>query len=273
MADKIVIGDLGEYRGDDCLTFASGASVVTPSNGTIIDKLITADILYKSGLGNRYIADFSPAGEGGWIFRVEDNRLRFTVFQSDGQVLNVYYNPLVDGTTYCIEAIALSSGTLNLTVNGSMSQAAFDGTNKIPTTGTVVVGNAVEGLTENLDSQLLGIRIDGEFNYNLNGQFGNVSVLDSSGNGNDGTINGATWWKKEIAENYLTTTAYLNARPAVQEVAQEIIVVDPSQYYPTDDVIWAPYNTDPTFSFIVYLQQNMLQGRTRMMHSHLLLNL
>ncbi len=231
MADRVVIGDLGEYRGDDCLKFDG------------VNDSCSLDTDIPLSIGDTVIVDvyakFVPV-TGSKMFDSKGDVNRFDI--------NITAVGVLDLRTYC--TFKVNGVASNIIPEEEWCSVEITVTEAGHSLGSIGMRYSLSNF---FNGQMKSISINGECVYICSGDYGNTELV-SRGGFPSGTINGATWWKKGVAENYLTTTAYLSARPAIQEVDQEIIVVDESQYYPTSDPIWTPYNTDPTYSFKVQLQ-------------------
>ena len=108
--------------------------------------------------------------------------------------------------------------------------------------------NEFIGIYSNIIVHSVGL--DGSI-YIKNGDFGSTTLIDHSGNGNDGTINGATWWKKGVDEVYATPDLYKSTLVSPLTEDQYVTYTDGTPFYDSDDTFWNPYNQDVTYSFTV----------------------
>lgn len=101
----------------------------------------------------------------------------------------------------------------------------------------------------------------GLFRYIINGDFGDTEtvLVDSSGNGNNGLFFGASWWKRDVNQNFATPQLFKDTLTTPLTEDQYVIYTDATPYYGSNDPFWNPYNQDPTFSFTVVQQKNILQ--------------
>lgn len=98
----------------------------------------------------------------------------------------------------------------------------------------------------------------GGYSYVNDGDFGS-SGLPSIPSGNDGTMNGAQWWKLDengdpIDQNFATPQLYKDTLVSPLTEDQYVIYTDATPYYGSDDPFWNPYNQDATYSFSVVQQ-------------------
>ncbi len=86
--------------------------------------------------------------------------------------------------------------------------------------------------------------------YIQNGDFGDTVLVDHSGHGNDGTINGGQWWKQDIDQNFPDQLSYTSTWPIPMEESQ-FVIASGVDLPVRSDASWDDYNSDPTYSFTV----------------------
>ena len=244
--NNVIIGDLAEFRGDDCLKFDGVddyATIVQTTEDLSLDITIdevgtTWKVISQIG---SYDVDFD-----GYILHV-DTDLRLAIRSNNDVVTK---GPIISGGDRLELDIINTNTEIRVYLGGELSL-----THTKTSTGSYV-GKTVKLMKRDNTDFLKGCLnsiSDGAYTYINNGDFGD-SVLTSKPSGNDGTIVGAQWWKQGVDENFLTPTAYRNAWIIPMEQSQNVIYTDGTPYYPTADTYWNPYNQDATYTFTVYQQ-------------------
>ena len=248
--NNVVLGDLSKYRGDDCLKF-DGADSVTwgvPSEITYMYcEFIPSDLSIQGGhiIGAELGAKFSH-------YVVTDEISFLSSFDGSAWDYNTqFFVDVVEGVNV-IEMI-YNDNTLTININGQSK--VVSGIPNAPKSNQIMTIGSRNGTVNFFTGIYHKVKYN-EYNYIQNGDFGSTTLVDHSGNGNDGTINGAQWWKKDVDENYLTPQAYKSSWIIPMEQSQNVIYTDAEPYYPTDDVFWNDYNIDPTYDFIVNKQSD-----------------
>ncbi len=227
MANEVVLGDLALDSRDDCLKF-DGVNDYIAFPSTVVD-FVRCKIIAESNIADSMILDNRL--DGGTAFVVYNTS--GVIYLSNCAMMINDVN-VVNGTTvipYGVELdikIALSQSVINLFTRQSKDRS-------------------FKGLVWNLELQ----GTSDTYSYIQSGDFGSSTLIDHSGNGNNGTIHGAQWWKKGVDENYATPQLFKSTLVSPLTEDQNVIYTDATPYYPSDDVFWNPYNQDLTYSFTV----------------------
>ena len=81
--------------------------------------------------------------------------------------------------------------------------------------------------------------------------FGSATLEDTSGNGNNGTITSATWWKKDVDANYATPQLFKSdLGTQTGDVTGQY--TDGTPYYASDDVFWTHDKVGFNFTILPY---------------------
>ncbi len=254
--NNVVIGDLGKYKGDDGLKFDGvGDSATFPLNtvgATSVTVRMELEHLTYTPANRRLYGDLTSNFWGGLTI---DGRFYFKYNQLDtgADGLDCSY---INGESVSFELVATNTRS-DITVNGITR--TYGGVSSLDILADIDILN-LNGYTGDYTKGCLNyfsIAVDGVVvnSYIQNGDFGSPTLIDHSGNGNNGTINGATWWKQGIDEVYANPTLFKASRPIPMEESQKVIYTDGTPFYPVDDVFWNPYNQDATFSFSVGYQK------------------
>ena len=107
-------------------------------------------------------------------------------------------------------------------------------------------------LSNRAKGDLYSFRVHGDY-FDMSEFFG-VEDLTSSGT-TTATLNGATWWKSGVDENYITNDLFKATLIDPPTTAYDAVVTD-AEYIPQDASYWNPYNLYPEFPFSVTLQSN-----------------
>ena len=244
MANNVILGDLSLYRSDDAIKVDEiSQNIQAPVS---FDQLIIN--LYKYEVYNKWQYIFDNRSDGGslWMSLSSTNTWSFNpseleVFVNDVQVFN-------GGT---VQIYGNQSTIKIVSVNGLIPVGKV-GNNQ---SGT----EPLNGYVSNMQVYQSGV-IVGE--YIKNGDFGSSVLTDHSGNGNDGTIEGATWWKERVDEVYATPALYKATLVSPLTEDQNVTYTDATPYYGADDVFWNPYNQDATYDFLV--NQQLFNGLSQL---------
>ena len=223
--NNVVIGDLGKLRGEDCLKFDGVDDYIKIDNDISLEvgDIVTIELHDYVPSPNAYLTDYDGLGTRGYLF-----------ISTTQTVSN--FTPT--------QIISVGDGVYTFVVHTAVD---------INTMG------ARFSLSEFIKAKLRCFKVESSTGvvkllYIQNGDFGSATLVDHSGNGNDGTIVGAQWWKKDVDENFLTKTAYKSSWAIPMEETQKVVVTTPSEYEPTESTYWNDYNIDPTFDFTVQQQ-------------------
>jgi len=256
--NNVVIGDLGKYSGDDCLKFDGVNDYVDiPTDGNVFDVEFSCKFTPLT---------FNPSYQGvlgkkdKWVcYLVSSGGIQFFIRRQGGTwFFNTTSNYAVLGEENDLECCIDSSNNLSYVI---LNGVRTDFVNQIYDTSIfsnfMFLGatNESSGSDPSLPFKgcIRDFKVDGS-EYIQNGDFGSTTLIDHSGNGNDGTINGATWWKQGIDEVFATPALYKSTWGVMVD-DQTVIYTDALPYYTTDDVFWNPYNQDITYTFTVTQQQ------------------
>lgn len=246
---NVVIGDLSKYNGDDVLkTYGIGDLFKIPRIDKNINLSISFDFYFDSTLFSDEFIECRNGTSGGWVFR--SFSLGFIQFDSWGSNgfdriekaiptgwhnITIFYDSgvkklIIDDVEY--------SNTINIGDNNNTDFITFGG--GLNSNGAMEISNIVYKDASSI-----------EYIYIKNGDFGSPVLIDHSGNGNDGTINGATWWKKGVDEVYATPDLYKSTLVSPLTEDQNVTYTDGTPFYDSNDPFWNPYNQDISYSFMV----------------------
>lgn len=256
MANNVVIGDLGKLRKPDALRFEGAEKCTFPSV-----SYVNGDSLTLSFTSVRTI------GGDDYILGYQENFSQWAGFLSNDN-LAIRWS---DGTYFTAPSGITSNGYYDIMISitsGNLVSAYVDGE-------LVGTGDST-GKTLSIDSLAYGRRLyySGVIRdvvlvknsvevgrYIQNGDFGNTTLIDQSGSGNDGTIIGATWWRQGVDEVYSDPTLYRSTLPIPLNDDQYVTYTDGTPFYPAGDDFWIPYNSDPTYDFTVVKQSSISIGQ------------
>lgn len=250
MANTVVLGDLEKYKGDTTLKFDGIDDVANFPQIEFTDSdmgSIELQCVYITTSVDNYpigkVSDF-----GNWIGYLTNGNIavRFS-----------------DGTYFTSPSGVVSDGyySIKLTFNSGVGEFFIDGVS-VGTQSTVGKTLLLSVLGEGRRIKYAGdvcrvvINKNGSVyaDYINSSNFGDTTLVDNSGNGNDGTIVGAQWWKKEVDQNFATSQLYKDTLVSPLTEDQYVIYTDATPYYGSDDPFWNPYNQDATYSFSVVQQ-------------------
>jgi len=254
MANNVVLGDLGLYRGSDCLKFDGVNDYVKIDNTPILtDFNISVECTPLRLTGTQFIW----ANRNGSDIHLDIRASNFAVGIESSFGAEVFTHPTIlqVGSTYNI-SMTYNSSTLNgvIIVNGVSHIVTSLGAPLTVSNGWQNIG-ALDFGSSPIDHCNMDIR-DISINsscYIQNGDFGSATLIDHCGT-NDGTINGAQWWKVGVDEVYATPALYKTALVSPLTEDQYVTYTDASPYYNSDNVFWNPYNQDTTYDFNVTTQ-------------------
>lgn len=244
MASERVVGDLGALRGyDDVLRLPTKTAKVHSAPVVVADSDFEAEVVF--------LYRFQDSGFSGIIYNGTQSNGWFAGMDTSGKFVVVSYHngfsqPITSSATATIGSVyrmVLSriGTTYRLRVYDGEALLVDQSGGSRP----LIAGNIEFGLGSMVSSlgsysDIISARQNDVVQYTLNGQFGNVQVLDSSGNGNNGTINGAQWWKKGIDDQYATALLAKNDLIAEGSFVEDVtlLVTDRAQYIPTEDPFW-----------------------------------
>ncbi len=164
--NNVVVGPLEDLVGyDDCYRSIAGSYVLIPTISLNIGDTVVFDINESGGAGFTYIAD---------------SELNRGVIALDGD--SEWFNAIGFNTLpeYHGAGVYTATATSNIDITTLFARYSL-------VDSWVGCVNKLEIFK---DGQL-------EASYVKNGDFGSSTLIDHSGNGNDGTIHGATWWKSK----------------------------------------------------------------------------
>ncbi len=241
-----VIGDIALANGDGFVAFDGSGVINTSYSPNIEGKLVTVDFYEKNiaNVPNRYLLDTSN-GATGFLLRRYKTAVTLYIYSDTGQQKSITTTDCLDGWNRL--TLLLDNNNLTLTLNGSSTTGSLGGSFSVGTL-PMVVGGRVDSDQDRFVGGISQVSIGDELVYNLDTQFGNSTIIDSSGNGNDGTIVGATWWKTvngvPYTGAYLTPTAYRSTllRPVENNADQRVIYTDGEPVWERDDPEWNDWN-------------------------------
>lgn len=250
MAKTVVLGDLGKYSGDTVLKFdgVDDYASIPPVTFTDLDVgSIEISCVYITTGVESYpigkIVDFSN-----WIGYLSNGNI--AVRFSDGTYFSVPSGIVVSG--YYSIRLTFNEGIAEFFIDDA-SVGTQDITGKSVTINLIGEGRRISytGDLCRVIFELSGVVVA---DYINNNNFGDSSLIDNSGNGNDGTIFGAVWWKKYVDEVYATPQLLKDTLTDPLGADYHVVYTDATPFYPSDDVFWNPYNLDPEFTFTVVQQ-------------------
>jgi hypothetical protein len=235
--NSVVLGDLSLLRADDALRFFSGYCTLTaPSTSpdsfgacTIVSDVVFDEVASVQVLHAQGTSAYRSYINSGVLTINGASTTNFTAVAGVSYKIEVDYNSSGEGIAIRVNgsAYTITGGTAPVG-NSSASSTFYVGTR--------------DNLSLILQGVLTGFEITGFGSYIQNGDFGSPTLIDHSGNGNDGTINGAKWWKRNVDEVYSTPDLYLSTLPVTPEEFQYVTYTDAEPYYPTNDPYWGNYN-------------------------------
>jgi len=260
--NDVVIGDLELYKGSDALKFDGVDDYC--DTGILTSSLLDGTHKVTAKYTDDMSTDRSIFGDDSSGFQLRfDTGPNIYLFQY--RTLATSYEFIL-GTAptggYDEFELKVSGSSVELIIN-SVSQGTindFDGAYINSTTKIGVAQNrywvgeiSQYSYTSNVDGLV--------FSYIQNGDFGSATLIDHSGNGNDGTINGATWNKQGVDSTYPDPATYKASWVSPMEQAQLVRYVDPNTtFYDTNNVYWNDYNIDSVYSFNVNSTKGSYNG-------------
>jgi hypothetical protein len=234
---------LTKLRGRDAVLKFDGSTKVTSVPVPVISgNPIRVDFYEKeiTSTPRRYILDTSE-GSVGFLIRREGTSLRVYIYDSTLQVVETENANLLDGWNTVIITEPVSGGGYDVDLNGAVvHQSNYDG---VFTSGSsnMIIGANVE-TTEKFIGQISHVSIGDQVVYNMSGQFGNGSLLDSSGNGYNGVLsNPNMWWWAGLDAHFTDWTVYHATLPVTPSVEQFVTVIDVVCPPDTDVGSWQLY--------------------------------
>ncbi len=226
MANSVVIGDLSLAHGDDCLKFSQGYLVI-PQENYLTSESFTFTGMMIDDPSNTYLLDTRDNGGNAIVFINGVSNL-WQIYNCELYIDSVLVNhdaPVIFETLSNFEVVFLSPQIVTKILARQGDSSKFTGTvcNLVTKNGT----------------------------YIQNGDYGDATLIDHSGNGNDGTINGATWWKKGVDQVFATPDLYKATLVSPLPEKQVATYTDGTPFYSSEDVFWNPYNQDVTHDFTV----------------------
>jgi len=283
MNNKVVLGDLSKYHGDDVLKF-SGVDTAPVSPIKISSTLDGTHEVYcmydgKVASDGNVVGESIASAIGGFQIRYDigNNKWNFQ-YRIGG---TTYYSlqstaTVTVGQWYKI-SVNINGTNVSLTIDNVLqdSNSNFDGSG-IDVNSFVAIGGKSQnryfsGLIRDYayttnSSQLV-------MSYIQNGDFGSATLIDHSGNGNNGTINGATWWKEGVDQQFDTPQLYKSQWVIPMEESQNVVYTDALPYYATKNAFWNDYNIDEVYAFNVSRQSDEVILTTGSIHLKLGLGL
>lgn len=239
MSNKVVLGDLSLYKGNTSLKFDGVNDRCSfPVLGVGSDFTVEMDIIPYEVISNGFL--FHPRAERDYYLRVVGGEIRMSSWNGSSNSVTLATGIQV-GVKYSI-VCTISGTNLSATVNG------------VSVTGTLPVGNLTsntnllgsqDGVLNNFKGEICCCKITTSttsVDYIQNGDFGDVTLIDHSGNGNDGTIIGATWWMQDINQQFDDPLTYRSQLPVTPVEVQVVTYTDATPYYPTNDPFWGAYD-------------------------------
>jgi hypothetical protein len=244
MNNKVVLASgLILYRGSgDCLAFDGLASYITPYQQAF-DTMTTSVLAYDKGFDG-YL--FDNRGNGG---------TEYVIISSTGKwLIGGGITAVVDGVPIVNNVTPVDFGEyMTVVMSGSSIPAGIIGSR-------YTIANFLLGEICSVVGVSSGSTI---YNYIQNGDFGDATLIDHSGS-NDGTINGATWWKKYVDQFFDDWVVYNSQLPETPVEFQDVTRVDIYSPY-TNDPLWGNYDenwlvvTDQARGAVAYGYRNNLK--------------
>jgi len=225
--NNVVIGDLAKYDGNDALKFDYDY-LIFPTTEYTSGESISADINIDSAESYNFILDTrDSAGSVYVLTNLGDWQIvGCRLFVNDEEVFST---DTVISDQWCNLRIEfINTQTVTTFLSRTTSDSKF-------------LGQARNIITKNAE-------------YIQNGDFGDATLIDHSGNGNDGTIVGAEWWKEGVDEAFATPQLYKSSFDVPMEDNQFVTYTDGLPVYFTSNIFWNDYNTNSTYSFDVDTQ-------------------
>ncbi len=247
MANEVVIGNLADDKRDDCLRFGgSGDYTVTDAidmtGAQTITSVFVCDELKTQAVHSK----------GGGHYRL--------VILGTGKLMvnsEVTNATITCGVVNTVSVVFDSNGKgISLTLNGVVEWTGLASPSQLTTDFYIGARNTSGTLGLFFSGKIHSVVIQGFASYVQNGDFGSSTLIDHSGNGNDGTIVGAQWWKKDVDQAFADPLTYRSQLPATPVEVQHVTYTDKTQpYYPTGDAFWGLYT--PTWLTVASLGGNV----------------
>jgi len=246
MSKNIVLGELGDLRGNDVMKFLAGVATRVQTPAVVSDDWefeISGDFTKALDFASLGLLTWGNTGGNRWVgfsasgFTIDaEHVVHFSVAGLlDAETITVSSNP--SGSTLKKDGVMVATGA-------TAGDAPFE---------NIMGGFSSGALTAwTMDATVSAVRltIGGTvyYDYTMNGQFGNATVLDSSGNGNHGTINSAQWWKtlpngEPVDQVFANATIYNDQLPEVPVEFQNVIDIN-TDAPKTNDAFWGVYTSD-----------------------------
>ncbi len=265
--NTVCIGDLSKMSGETVLDFDG----LTDYTSTTLDYSYSGQ---SSCSGTFTVFPKEPPTGIGRIFRIGDTITigynvitgALGVYLCDNSVSwlgdwNLWNYPSSEGVRIDV-GFVVSGNTITITMNGTIHTTSiagfvsFRGSNSLEVGADSSLTHRFKGYIEDFilykNSDYTSMLVS----YIQNGDFGSATLIDHSGNGNDGTINGATWGKlvnNKLVEHHATKELYKSAWTIPMAESQNVFFTDPADYVKASDSYWNDYNIDPVFTFNVNL--------------------
>jgi len=247
----VLTDDLGKKRGGATLRVGetTTSTLDTEDNPTIDSNTIFKGRFKNIGADDSvlsYIFDMSPPGDNGFLFRFSgdgSHNLEFIMWTTEG--VRFARNQAVDINIgdVCDYELTLSGGNINIRINGVDDLTPFTGIPVKPISTTMTYGTENDGNGANAHIEIYSCSVTGSHSYNMNGQFGNTTVLDSSAYGNDGILTDTTWWKADVDQVFANATLFNNQLPITPVEFQKVIDIGTGAP-PTGDIFYDPYGAE-----------------------------
>jgi len=252
----VLTDDLGKLTyANDVLGFDGNSKVTSVPVPVISGNPIRVDFYQKEivSVSKQYLLDTSN-GSVGFLVRRQNLALEVFIYDSTQQIVLTQSSNLVDGWNTVIITEPIVGGGYDVDLNGVVVHQPLYNGSFFSGSSNMIVGASVDD-AEEFTGLISRVSIGDEIIYNTNGQFGNASLLDSSGNNNDGTLSDINmWWKtkfgKPVDQVFANATLYNNQLPVTPVEFQKVIDIGP----PTGDIFYDPYGVE---DLTVTIQTNL----------------
>lgn len=243
MSNEVVISldeDFHLDKRDDCLMFDGvDDRAYTPNNPTSLSK-IRVEFYNKTveSLSNKYLIDTSN-GTRGFLIRRFGTGIVVFIYDDRALGLQTANSNVIAGLNTLEILVSGSSYTVNL--NGVIAtQNNYNG-NFVSGTAGLAIGDAIDSTpSPHYEGQICCVEIEGFGTYIQNGDFGDATLIDHSGNGNDCIIVGPQWWKLKVDQHFQTAQLFKSQLPLVPVEFQNVVDIKVG-IPPTGDAFWEAY--------------------------------
>ncbi len=260
MANEVVLGDLALDSRDDCLKFDGNYPEFSQGHFSTTNEDFTVEFVITvsaEGLGGAFIFcehmggsayGLNVYGTGDWGIGTGT----LSVFGASGLwalsnlSADVEYTVRYEKVGTTVKTYV--DDTLKFTNNNvTFPSGSFNGVVKVlGGRKTVAGGSGGFGFVGQLSKFEYTDPHNSSHNISLAFTYGATQLVDVA-NGDNATLDGATWWKKDVDETYSTEQLYKSSWANPMDEDQR--VVDQLGNYRYDNAFWNPYNQDATYSF------------------------